>query len=147
MDTAQSEVKKARAMVEEAKAALQISQIQLNNTKITAPFSGLIGKINYHNGSYVSPENVLCEIVQVNPIRILFAMPDRDYLKIKNSGKKLKYELILADDSLYSETVEKDFEDNVMNPETGTINIRLKVSNENNILLPGSLVRVRITEE
>ena len=147
LDSAESEVRKARATVEEAKAALQISQIQLNNTKITAPFSGFVGKINYHHGSYVSPENVLCVITEVNPIRILFAMPDRDYLKFKNSNGKLKYELILADDSLYSGTVEKDFEDNVMNPETGTINIRLKVSNENNLLLPGSLVRVRITEE
>ena len=147
IDNAESEVKQARASVEEAKSELKISQIQLNNTKITAPFSGLVGKINYHQGSYVSPENVLCEIVQVNPIRILFAMPDRDYLKFKNSDKKLKYELILADDSLYTGTVEKDFEDNVMNPETGSINIRLKVNNENNIFLPGSLVRVRITEE
>ena len=72
-------------------------------------------------------------------------MPDRDYLSMKNMHGKMKYELILADGSLYSGTIEKDFEDNVMNSDTGTINIWLKVGNEDNILLPGSLVRVKVT--
>ncbi len=147
LDTAESEVRQYRAAVDEAKAALRISQIQLNNTKITAPFAGRVGKANFNQGSYISPDDVLCEIVQTDPIRILFAMPDRDYMSVKNSQEKLKYELILADGSIFPGTIEKDFEDNVMNSETGTINIWLKVSNENNILLPGSLVRVRVIQD
>ena len=146
VDIAESEVKQAQAAVNEAKAALEIAQIQSKRTKITAPFSGKIGKINFYYGSYVSPEDVLCEIVELNPIRILFAMSDRDYFTFRNSQKKFKFELILSDGSLFSGAVEKDFEDSSMNPETGTINIWLKVDNENNILLPGSLVHVRVTE-
>lgn len=146
IDIAGSEVKQAQAAVGEAKAALKIAQVQLNRTKITAPFDGKTGKINFYQGSYVSPEDILCEIVQINPIRILFAMPDRDYLIFKNSQKNFKYELLLADGSLFSGKIEKDFEDNSMNPETGTINIWLKADNEDGILLPGSLVRVRVTE-
>ncbi|MBQ9419977.1 MAG: hypothetical protein IJU31_06320 [Synergistaceae bacterium] len=72
-------------------------------------------------------------------------MPDRDYMIMKNAHEKTKYELILADGSLYSGTIEKDFEDNAMNSDTGTINIWLKVSNEDSILLPGALVRVKVT--
>ena len=144
LDAAESEELQAKAAVDAAKASLKIAEIQLGRTKITAPFAGRIGKTDFHTGSYVSPENVLCEIVQVNPIRILFAMPDRDYLSMKNTQEKMKYELILADGSLYSGTIEKDFEDNVMNSDTGTINIWLKVSNEDNILLPGALVRVKV---
>ena len=146
IDIAESEVKQAQAAVGEAKAALKIAQVQLNRTKITAPFSGKTGKINFYQGSYVSPEDVLCEIVQVNPIRILFAMPDKDYLIFKNSQKNFKYELFLADGSLFSGTIEKGFEDNSMNPETGTINIWLEANNENNVLIPGSLVHVKVTE-
>ncbi|MBR1486734.1 MAG: efflux RND transporter periplasmic adaptor subunit [Synergistaceae bacterium] len=146
IDVAESEVKQAQAAVGEAKAALKIAQVQLNRTKITAPFAGKIGKINFYHGSYVSPEDVLCEISELNPIRILFAMPDKDYLIFKNSQKNFRYELFLADGSLFSGIIEKDFEDNSMDPETGTINIWLKANNENNILLPGALVRVRVTE-
>ncbi len=145
LDAAESEERQAKAAVDAAKASLKLAEIQLGHTKITAPFAGRIGKIDFHVGSYVSPENVLCEIVQTDPIRILFAMPDRDYLSMKNMHGKMKYELILADGSLYSGTIEKDFEDNVMNSDTGTINIWLKVGNEDNILLPGSLVRVKVT--
>ena len=145
LDNAESEELQAKAAVDAAKASLKTAEIQLGHTKINAPFAGRIGKTNFHVGSYVSPENVLCEIVQLNPIRILFAMPDRDYMIMKTSYERMKYELILADGSLYSGTIEKDFEDNVMNSNTGTINIWLKVSNEDNILLPGALVRVRVT--
>ena len=146
IDVAESEVKQAQAAVGEAKAALKIAQVQLNRTKITAPFSGKTGKINFYHGSYVSPEDVLCEITELNPIRILFAMPDKDYLIFKNSQKNFKYELFLADGSLFSGTIEKGFEDNSMNPETGTINIWLEANNENNVLIPGSLVHVKVTE-
>ena len=145
LDAAEGEVMQCRAALDEAKAALKLSQIELNKTKITAPFAGRAGKINFYEGSYVSPEAVLCEIVQTDPVRVLFAMPERDYMSLKNKDlKSLKYELILADGSLFSGLVEKDFEDNAFNSETGTINIWLKVSNENNILLPGAFVRVRI---
>lgn len=146
LDTAESEFKQAKAALDEAKANLKLSEIQLSYTKIIAPFNGRIGKINFHQGSYVSPENVLCEIVQTDPIRILFAMPDRDYLIFKNPQNNFNYELILADGSSYSGNIEKDFEDNVMNSETGTINIWLKIDNENNFLLPGALVRVKVNQ-
>ena len=74
-------------------------------------------------------------------------MPDKDYLSLRNTGKNLKYELTLADETLFNGTIEKDFEDNTMNPETGTINIWLKADNQDNILLPGALVRVTVTSE
>ena len=147
IEAAESDVNKAKAVVEEAEASLKIAQIQLGNTRITAPFSGRTGKALFHTGSYVSPEDVLCEIVQTNPVRIVFAMPDRDYAGMKNSQKAMKYELILTDGKLFAGEVVKDFEDNVMNPESSTINIWLKVNNENDILLPGAMVRVRVTEE
>ena len=88
----------------------------------------------------------MCEITELNPVRILFAMPDRDYFDFRNPNKNFKFELFLSDGSLFSGAVEKDFEDSSMNPETGTIDIWLKAENENNILIPGSLVRVKVIE-
>ena len=76
IDNAESEELQAKAAVEAAKANLKIAELQLARTKITAPFAGRIGKVNFHVGSYVSPENVLCEIVQTNPIRILILMEE-----------------------------------------------------------------------
>lgn len=97
IDNAESEELQAKAALDAAKANFRTAEIHLARTKITAPFAGQIGKINFYPGSYVSTKNVLYEIVQLNPIRILFAMPDRDYFSMKNSQKKIEYELVLAD--------------------------------------------------
>jgi len=123
LEIAENKLNQAKASIKQAEANLTLAEIQLGYTKITAPFSGRIGKLNFHQGSYVSPEDVLCEIVQINPMRILFAIPDTDYLIFRNNSQKFKYELFLADGRSYSGKIEKDFEDNVMNPDTGSINI------------------------
>ena len=141
IDTAESEVKQTQAAVAEAKASLQLSQVDLNNTKITAPISGRIGRAEYTQGNYVSPGTVLAQIVQANPIRVSFSMPDRDYLQNRNLAGT--FELILADGSTLPGG-EVDFENNVMNTETGTIMIWLKFPNPENVIMPGALTRVRL---
>ena len=143
IDTADSQVKQAQASVAEAKAELRIAQIDLNNTRIYAPISGYIGRAEFTPGNYVSPENVLASIVQTDPARISFAMPDREYLA--NKDKAAEYTLTLADGSTYPHKAELDFTSTTMNPETGTITIYLRVPNENNILIPGAIVRVNVT--
>ena len=69
-------------------------------------------------------------------------MSDRDYLA--NKDRHASFELILADGSTYPYKAEMDFSDNVMNPNTGTITLWLRVPNEDHILLPGAIVRVRV---
>ena len=143
IDTADSAEKQAQAQVEEAKAELRLAQIDLNNTKIYAPISGYIGRAEFTRGNYVSPENVLASIVQTDPARISFAMPDRDYLI--NKDKAAEYSLILADGSTYPHKPELDFISTTMNPESGSITIYLRVPNENHTLIPGEIVRVKVT--
>ena len=145
LDVAKSDVQQAEAMVAEAKATLQLARIDLNHTKITAPISGFIGKVQYTRGNYVSDGTVLATITQTNPIRINFSMTDRDYLRNKDSN--LSSQIKLADGSLYSEAGTLDFINNTMNAETGTISIWLKFPNDSNILKPGALVRVLLTEQ
>ena len=143
IDTADSEAKQAQAAVDEAKAELKLAQIDLNNTKIYAPVSGYIGRAEFTKGNYVSPENVLASIVQTDPARVSFAVPDRDYLS--NKDRAAEFELILADGSIYPHKAEIDFVNTVMNSETGTITLWLRVPNENHVLIPGAIVRVRAT--
>lgn len=142
VDIAETETKKAQAALEEARAELRLSQVDLNNTKIPAPISGYIGKAEFTKGSYVSPENILATIVQTDPVRVSFAMTDRDYLA--NRDKPASFQLILADGSTYPHKGTVDFVSNVMNPETGTITVWLNFLNENHSLIPGEIVRVRV---
>lgn len=142
IDTAETEAQKAQAELDEAKAELRLAQINLNNTKITAPISGYIGKADFTKGSYVTPDDSLVSIVQTDPARISFAMTDKDFLAHRDIYAE--YELVLADGTIYPQKAVQDFASNVMNPDTGTITIYLRVPNENHTLIPGAIVRVRV---
>ena len=72
-------------------------------------------------------------------------MTDRDYLR--NKDFNLSSQIKLADGSFYSESGTLDFINNNMNAETGTISVWLKFPNDSNILKPGSLVKVLLTEQ
>ena len=80
--------------------------------------------------------------MQTDPARISFAMTDRDFLAHREAPAE--YELVLADGSVYPQKAAADFTNNIMNPDTGTITVYLRVPNENHTLIPGAIVRVRV---
>jgi membrane fusion protein (multidrug efflux system) len=53
-DRLTTEESQARSAVKSAQAALEQAELNLSYTTITAPFSGLIGKVNYNVGNIVS---------------------------------------------------------------------------------------------
>lgn len=53
----------ASSVVEQAEASLELSNIQLNDTRVTAPFSGVIGKRGAMVGQYVQPGQALYSLV------------------------------------------------------------------------------------
>lgn len=148
LDIAENDVLQGKAGVAQAKASLKLAQIDLDYTKITAPISGQIGKATYTKGNYVTPSgSPLANIVQINPIRVAFALPDRDYLEqagaLKSSDQSVYDATIrLSDGKTYPFKGERDFEDNVMDDKTGTLMMRLRFKNDNGILVPGAMVRV-----
>ncbi|MDR3279780.1 MAG: efflux RND transporter periplasmic adaptor subunit [Synergistaceae bacterium] len=148
LDTATSDVQQCKAVVEQAKAALTLAQIDLGHTKITAPISGWIGKVEATRGNYVSPAGIpLATIVQLDPIRVSFSVSDRDYLEqieALRASKAAVYEttIKLADGTEYPLKSERDFEDKVMNEQTGTIKMYLRFKNSESVLTPGSMVSV-----
>lgn len=77
IDTTEDDIRQAQASVAEAKANLQLAQIDLSRTRITAPISGVIGRAGFTKGNYVSPSSELAVIIQMNPICVLFSITER----------------------------------------------------------------------
>jgi RND family efflux transporter MFP subunit len=150
LDVAESDVLQAKAGVAQAQAALKLAQIDLAYTKITAPIAGWIGKAAFTKGNYVSPSVLtLADIVQTDPIRVAFALPDRNYLAnlsaFSSSNQRVyRTTLRLSDETEYPDEGERDFEDNVIDEKTGTVMVRLRFPNKEGRLLPGAMVRVTI---
>lgn len=148
LDTAENDVLQCKAAIDQAKASLRLAQIDLGYTKIVAPISGQIGKAALTKGNYVTPSGEpLASIVQVDPVRVVFSLPDRDYLEqletFRASGNSV-YDatLLLADGKAYPLKGTRDFEDNAMDAKTGTIMMRIRYKNDGGVLIPGSMVRV-----
>ena len=77
VDNARMQRDVASAALEQAKARLETRSVTLNYTRITSPIDGRVGHSNFHVGSLVNPASgVLVEVVQLDPIRIAFALEE-----------------------------------------------------------------------
>ena len=147
IELAESNALQGAAAVSQAKAALKMAQIDLSHTRITAPISGQIGAALFTKGNMVSPSSgALASIVQMDPIRVSFAMPDRDYLnqlsEFKQKGSVLKTDLILTNGQIYKAQGKRDFEDNQVDTKTGTLSMNVRFNNDEGLLIPGAMVRI-----
>lgn len=149
LEASESDVLQGRAAVAQAKAALTNAQINLGYTRITAPITGQISRTAATKGNYVTPATELTTIVQTAPIRVTFTLPDRDFInqleQFRNSkGDIFNATLRLANGDVFSEKGVRDFEDNQIDPSTGTIRMSMRYANSGGQLVPGSMVRIAV---
>ena len=147
IDAAESAFLQAKAGVSQAKAVFRLAQIDLSHTRITSPISGQIGAAALTKGNYVTPASgPLATIVQMDPIRVSFAMPDKDYLneleQFKKNGPVYETTLVLSNGRELNMQGERDFESNKVDERTGTLEMVIRFPNPEGILIPGSMVRV-----
>ncbi|MFA5689318.1 MAG: efflux RND transporter periplasmic adaptor subunit [Kiritimatiellales bacterium] len=146
IDTAESDLFSARAAIQQAEANLNLAQIDLNYTEVRAPVKGRIGVAIFTKGNYVtSSSGSLANIVQFDPVRVTFSMTDREYLAflradLAGQGHLRTATVRLPDGTMAPGEGKKDFDDNAMNPSTGTIAIRYQFNNQDGLLVPDGYV-------
>ena len=157
-DTAETSLASARAAlnaalaeVEQSKAAAAIADFNLKHTVVRSPISGRIGKALRHVGDYVSSSKTpLAQVVQVDPIRVVFPITDKDYgawqAAAERGGRELKdsrrLRLRTADGGDYGKTGVIDFGNNKVDRETATVVMHVSFANAGGALLPDAFVRV-----
>ncbi|MBF7955031.1 efflux RND transporter periplasmic adaptor subunit [Rahnella victoriana] len=152
VDTALAARDTARAAVAQAQAALKTQELQLSYTRITAPISGRIGVSHFHTGSLVNPASgALTEIVQLDPVRVVISVNERDVLSASHSSgtlddafsaSNMTLSLRLSDGSPYMNAPVLESLGNRIDAQTGTLPVRLTVANPDHRLLPGGTVNV-----
>ncbi len=154
LDNALAEKLRAKALLEEAKALLARSRLDLEYTIIKAPINGRIGKTAFTMGNLVNPASgPLARIVQLDPIRVVYSISENDLKGIRTalhdstSGENnsmVKPYLKMANGEKFKDPGQVDFVDNQVDPATGTIAVRAVFENPGGILLPGQYVTVLI---
>jgi membrane fusion protein (multidrug efflux system) len=138
-----------------ARANLETAAINLSYTSITSPIDGRIGKAAYTVGNLVGASasaGPLATVVQVDPIRVIFSVADRDIVSAlqrthQTSAKiasALSLGLQLPDGQPYPQHGEIEFIDNTVDPATGTVAVWGRFANPEGLLIPGGFVSVDV---
>ena len=157
LDNAVAEELRAKAQLEQAKADLQLSQINLGYTSIKSPISGRIGRTAFTRGNLVGLDSgTLARIVQLDPIRVVYSISENDLdafnIAIKDADRGKNHPILLPQIKLAGGQIFKtkghvDFVDNTVDASTGTIAVRALFSNAEGTLIPGQYVTVLVTRK
>lgn len=148
IDNAKNNFQQSEAQLKNATANKEFARINYDYTKISAPISGLIGNFNLSTGDYVAPqESFLLNIVQTDPVRVVFSLTDKEYLEMiedKKSFDDMVIKLKMANGAMYEYDGVFKYTDNQINKETNTIAVYAYFKNDNNKLLPNEFVTVEV---
>lgn len=148
-DQALADAKVAQANVAADQAALEADRIKLGYTTIKAPISGRVGVVRVTPGNLVRASETggegLVTITQLKPLRVSFALPERDLelLRVALSGKAPAPVRAYASGSdAVVATGTLTFVDSSVDITSGTITAKATFPNEDGRLWPGQYVRI-----
>ena len=130
-------------------AAVDSAKLQLSFTKITAPLTGRLGIRKMDQGNLISSSDVngLVVITQTQPISVIFTLPQAQVpavLEEIRAGQKLVVDLYDRDDLVKIATGELMSLDNQIDVATGTLKLKARFDNEDELLFPNQFANVRL---
>jgi multidrug efflux system membrane fusion protein len=161
----QALVKQDEGIVMLDQGLVATAQVNLNWCRITSPIDGRAGVRLLDPGNYVaagaetsstsgatgsttSPVGIVV-INQIEPIAVIFSVPQGDYQrlsKVSNGFRKpLATQAISQDTGASLGTGQLNIADNRVDPTTGSVKMKARFDNTDDLLLPGQFVNVRLT--
>lgn len=151
---AQNSLAQAQAQLAQAKAGLVNAQKNLSYTVVTAPSSGVVGKIPNREGSLASPSMVtpLTTVSDTGDVYAYFSLTEKDILEMTEENKSLaaaikampEVQLRLSDGTIYESTGKVATITGTIDSSTGTASVRALFKNSKGVLRSGSTGQVVI---
>lgn len=154
--SAKAQLQQAQAQQAQANANYKNAQANVDYSVIRATVSGVVGKINFREGSLVGPTDVtpLTNVSDTSELFVYFSMNEKEYLNfLKNSygatlPEKLKnlpsVELVLANGDTYVEKGRVQTVTGQIDATTGSIQFRVLFNNASRLLSNGNSGKVRL---
>jgi membrane fusion protein (multidrug efflux system) len=150
VDNADAALEVAKKQVDASKATIRGVQTNVRYTKVYAPFDGLIGISSVKVGSPVTAGQTILNTVSTdNPLAVDFNAEQKQIFRFSNmmSGKlppgDSTFTLAFGPD-VYAYPGKILLMDRAVNPQTGTIKMRLSFPNPGNVLKSGMNCTVRV---
>jgi RND family efflux transporter MFP subunit len=130
-----------QAQVEQAEAALTSMKSQLNDARITAPISGIIGKRYYENGDLAQPATPLVKIVQMDRVKVEFNATEEDLGRV-SLDQPATITVKAYPGKNFTGKVHKISP--ILDPMTRMAEVEVLVENHESLLKPGMYAEVQV---
>ncbi len=152
LDTQDSLVHQYEGAVKADQGQIDNAKLQLIYSRITAPTSGRVGLRQVDSGNIVhaSDVNGLAVIAQIQPISVIFSLPEDNLSQILGklrSGARFTVEAYDRDQQQKLATGTLLTVDNQIDPNTGTVKLKAEFPNRNYELFPNQFVNARLIIE
>ena len=152
----------AQAKLNKATAKMKLAEAELDFTKVTARFDGIINRLMEQQGSLVKEGDVLTTLSDNSVMWVYFNVPEKRYLEYKARRGRIqgrsqdisrlelvdaRVELILADGSKFNQTASNTVTvEGQFNNETGNIAFRADFPNPDRLLRHGQTGTVLVRQ-
>src|SRR5246127_5207420 len=150
VETQTAQVGQLHAAIKTDEALIDAARVQLSYTRLTSPIDGVAGIRQIDVGNVISPSttNGLVVVTQLDPISLIFTLPETVLPKIQLQQQKTKAPLpVLAYDQANTTALGQGqlaLVNNEILQTTGSIQLKANFPNKAHMLWPGQLVSARL---
>ncbi len=152
VDTQAAQVAQNEAAIKQDEAQIASSALQLTYAHVTAPISGRIGLrfVDQGNIVHASDTNGIAVIIQLQPMTVLFSIPQDDVPQVMKhfaTGEPMTVQAFNRDGQTLLATGKLVTVDNQIDPTTGTVKLRAEFPNTDEMLFPNQFVNIQLFVE
>jgi multidrug efflux system membrane fusion protein len=150
LDTQKAQVSQLQNAVKSDSALIDAANVQLSYTRLTSPIDGIVGIRQIDIGNVIHPTdpNGLVVATQVEPISVIFTLPETDLPEIQQQQLQTKTPLtVLAysqDGKIRLDQGKLTLVNNEILQTTGSIQLKAEFPNTAHRLWPGELISMRL---
>jgi len=150
LDTQRATVNQLSAAVKNDEAQVNYARVQLAFTTITAPISGRVGArlVDPGNIVHATDANGLVVIRQIDPIDVVFTLPEETFQRINRAMRASDKPLaVIANERTTGEALGTGaliLLNNTIDTTSGTIQLKARFANPTHLLWPGQYVNASL---
>jgi len=150
IETQNSQVGQLQAAIKTDQALIEGAKVQLSFTRLTSPIDGVVGIRQIDVGNIISPStaNGLCVVTQLDPISLIFTLPQTVLPQIQQQQQKTQVPLAVIaynqDNTIELGRGQLGLVNNEILQTTGSIQLKANFPNNEHRLWPGELVNARL---
>jgi len=147
-DTQKAQVAQLQSAIKADEAMIEQAEVQLSYTRLTSPISGVTGVRQIDVGNIIHPTdpNGLVVVTQIEPISLIFTLPESDLPQIQTQMAKGPLTVLAysQDDKTKLDEGKLLLANNQIVQTTGSVQLKATFPNATHLLWPGQLVNARL---